>query len=154
MIGQELQWKKLELEVINSKMTKKVAHVSGTRKRAIARVTISEGKGIVRINNQALDEYGNEIARMKIKEPLYIAGDLAKNTNIKARVNGGGWQSQAEAVRLGIARGLVEFSKSDKLKKQFLEYDRHLLVADVRRTEVTKPNDSGSARAKRQKSYR
>src|SRR3989344_3907679 len=135
-------------------VAKKTTHVSGSRKRAKARVTISEGKGVVKINNQALEEYGNEVARMKIKEPLYIAGDLAKKIDIKARVNGGGWQSKAEAVRLGIARGLVEFSKSDKLKKQFLDYDRHLLVADIRRKEVTKPNDSGRARAKRQKSYR
>jgi len=135
-------------------MTKKVAHISGTRKRAVARVTVSDGKGLVRINNQILDEYGNDISRMKIKEALDIAGDLAKKTNIKIRVHGGGWQSQADAVRLGIARGLVAFSKSERLKKAFLNYDRHLLVADVRRKEVTKPNDSGKARAKRQKSYR
>lgn len=135
-------------------MAKKVAHVSGARKRAKARVTVSEGNGTIRINNQLLNEYGNELSRMKIKEALDIAGDLAKKTNIKARVQGGGWQSQAEAVRLGIARGLVAFSKSERLKKAFLDYDRHLLVQDHRRKEVTKPNDSGSARSKRQKSYR
>ncbi len=135
-------------------MTKKVAHVSGRRKRSFARVTISDGKGIVKINNQNLENYGNEIARMKIKEPLYIAEELAKKTDINARVQGGGWNGQAEAVRLGIAKGLVAFSKSEKLKKAFLDYDRHLLVADVRRKETTKPNDSGRARAKRQKSYR
>lgn len=135
-------------------MVKKIAHVSGTRKRAIARVTVSDGKGIVRVNNQILDEYGNDLSRMKIKEALDIADDLAKKTNIKVRVQGGGWQSQADAIRLGIARGLVAFSKSERLKKAFLNYDRHLLVADIRRTEVTKPNDSGKARARRQKSYR
>lgn len=135
-------------------MTKKIAHVSGTRKRAIARVTVSDGNGVIRINNQILDEYGNDVSRMRIKEALDIAGDVAKKTNIKVRVNGGGWQGQADAVRLGIARGLLAFSKSERLKKAFLDYDRHLLVADIRRTEVTKPNDSGKARAKRQKSYR
>lgn len=143
-----------EEEDIDYKMAKKIAHVSGTRKRAVARVTVSDGKGIVRINNQDLEIYGNEISRMKIKEPLYIAEELAKKTDIKAKVYGGGWMSQAEAVRLGIARGLLMFSKSEKLKKAFLDYDRHLIVADVRRKEVTKPNDSGRARAKRQKSYR
>jgi small subunit ribosomal protein S9 len=135
-------------------MVKKIAHVSGTRKRAVARVTLSDGTGVVRVNNQILSEFGNEMSRMKIKEALIIAGDLANKTNIKVRVHGGGWQSQADAIRLGIARGFVQFSKSEKLKKAFLDYDRHLLVADVRRKEVTKPNDSGSARAKRQKSYR
>ncbi len=135
-------------------MAKKITHVSGSRKRAVARVTVSEGKGIVRINNQILNEYGNELSRMKIKEALSIAGEMAKKTNFKIRVRGGGWQSQADAIRLGIARGLVAFSKSEKLKKSFLDYDRHLLVADVRRRETTKPNDSGKARSKRQKSYR
>ena len=69
-------------------------------------------------------------------------------------VFGGGISSQADASRLAIAKGLVEFSKNDKLKEDFLNYDRNLLVADVRRKESAKPNRHGQARAKRQKSYR
>jgi small subunit ribosomal protein S9 len=61
--------------------------------------------------------------------------------------------SQAEAARLVIAKSLVEFTKDEKLRRKYLDYDRQMLVADVRRKETCKPNDS-KARAKRQKSYR
>ena len=134
-------------------MTKKVVHVSGKRKKAIARATLSEGSGVIRVNSKLLGVYEPEFARMKILEPLVLAGDLAKGLDIGINVKGGGWQSKAEASRLAIAKGLVEWSKSGALKKKFLDYDRHLLVADVRRKEECKPNDS-KARAKRQKSYR
>lgn len=132
---------------------KKMVHASGKRKKSIARATIKEGKGCVRINNQLLDAYQPEFAREKIKEALILAGDLPKNLHISVNVNGGGWQAQAESVRLAIARGLVEFSGDKTLKKTFLDYDKHLLIADVRRNEPHKPNDS-KPRAKRQSSKR
>ncbi len=131
----------------------KAVHASGKRKRAIARATITPGKGIVRINSLSLEHYQPELTRIKIQEPLILANDLAKKININIVVNGGGSQAQAEASRLAIARGLVEYSKSKELKKTFLDYDRNLLVADTRNKEPCKPNDS-KARAKRQKSYR
>ncbi len=131
----------------------KVIHTSGKRKRAIAKATLKPGKGIIRINSQLLDLYQPESARMRIMEPLMLAEDFSKNVNIKVDVCGGGWQSQTEAVRLAISRALVEFADDKKLKQDFLNYDRHLLVADTRRKEAYKPNDS-KARAKRQKSYR
>ncbi|MCH8014397.1 MAG: 30S ribosomal protein S9, partial [Candidatus Dadabacteria bacterium] len=90
----------------------------------------------------------------KLREPLTIAGDLANKVDIKVNVFGGGISSQADASRLAIAKSLIEYSKNDKLKEQFLNYDRNLLVADVRRKEPSKPNRHGQARAKRQKSYR
>ncbi len=74
--------------------------------------------------------------------------------DISINVAGGGISSQADASRLAIAKGLVEFSKSEKLREEFLNYDRNLLVADVRRKEPAKPNRHGQARAKVQKSYR
>jgi len=123
----------------------------GKRKRAIARAVLREGKGFVRINSVLLDVYEPELARMKIMEPLILAGDIAKGVNISIDVHGSGWQSQAEASRLAIARALVAHNK--KLKKTFLDYDRHLLIADVRRNEPHKPNDSKPRKA-RQKSYR
>ena len=132
----------------------KVVTESGKRKRAIARATIRPGKGIVKINNQILDSYEPKLSRKKIREPLIIAGDLINKVNISVNVVGGGISSQADASRLAIAKGLVKFSKSDKLKEEFLNYDRNLLVADVRRKEPAKPNRHGQARAKRQKSYR
>ena len=60
--------------------------------------------------------------------------------------------SQAEAAALAIARAFAQHDK--KLEKVFLDFDRQLLVADVRRREKTKPNCQGKARSKRQKSYR
>ena len=132
----------------------KVVTSSGKRKSAIARAIIKPGKGIVKINNRLLDFYEPNLSRLKLKEPLLLAADLVNKIDIKVNVMGGGISSQADASRLAIAKALVEYSKSDKLKEQFLNYDRSLLVADIRRKEPSKPNRHGQARAKRQKSYR
>ncbi|MDD2678897.1 MAG: 30S ribosomal protein S9 [Candidatus Nanoarchaeia archaeon] len=126
---------------------------SGKRKTSVARAMIVKGKGVIRINKLNLNSYGNELARMKIMEPLILAGDLFKSVDIKVNVKGGGWQSQAEAARLAIAKAIVEYFKKDSLKNKFLEYDRNLLVADIRRTEPQKPYRS-AARTSRQMSKR
>lgn len=131
----------------------KTIQASGKRKTSVARATLSDGNGMVRVNSIALDQYQPEISKMKIMEPLILAGDKASKVNIKVSVNGGGIISQAESVRLAIARTLVE-KYGDAMKKVFLDYDRTLLVADTRRKEPAKPNSQGNARAKRQKSYR
>lgn len=130
---------------------KKAIQVSGTRKRAVARATLSEGSGKVKINGRFMEHYGNEILRLRIQEPLVLVGDLAKKVDLQIKVAGGGANGQADAIRLAVARALVEYDK--KLKKSFEDYDRLLLVADVRRKETRKPGIS-KARAKRQKSYR
>lgn len=127
---------------------------SGKRKRAIARVVINEGKGIVRINNKLLSVYEPEFLRLRIMEPLILADKLADKIDVDVRVEGGGSTSQADAIRLGIARGLVKFANDSTLENTFEEYDRNLLVADVRRKEARKPNTNSKARAKKQKSYR
>ena len=129
-------------------------HASGKRKRAIARATAKPGSGIVRINNIPIDLVEPKMSRLKLMEPLILAGDAANKVDIDVDVYGGGITSQAEASRLTIAKALVDFTKSDKLKDIFLNYDRNLLVADVRRKEPAKPNRHGQARAKVQKSYR
>jgi len=131
----------------------KIITTSGKRKQAIARANLREGKGRIRINSQLLSAYGNELTRIRIMEPLILAGDFAKGFDIGIKVHGGGWQSQAEACRLAIAKGLVEASRGKQLKQTFLDYDRNLLVADVRRNEPHKPNDS-KPRKKRQFSKR
>ncbi len=129
----------------------KLIQTQGKRKSAVARATLSPGNGRVTINDQLLDSYANEVLRLRICEPLILAGEVAKTINIAVKVMGGGVNGQADASRLAVARALVEHDK--KLKKVFYDYDRLLLVADVRRKEACKPNDS-KARAKRQKSYR
>lgn len=132
----------------------KIVHTSGKRKTAIARATLKQGNGSVRINNTLLDNLEPKMARQLIREPLLLAGDATDKVSISINVIGGGPISQATAARLAVARGLAQWSKSDKLEKIFAEYDRGLLVADVRRKEATKPNSHGKARSKRQKSYR
>lgn len=132
----------------------KIILSSGKRKRAIARAKIMEGTGIVRVNNMLIDTYNPKIARLKLREPLILAGDIANKVDIDIIVRGGGTNGQAEASRLALAKGLVEYSKSEDLKQIFLDYDRNLLVADVRYKEQHKPNRHGKARAKVAKSYR
>jgi small subunit ribosomal protein S9 len=134
----------------------KVIITSGKRKRAIARAMIKEGSGTIKINNIPLNLF-DFYRRLQIEEPLRIAesfiGDKIKNIDIYVNVRGGGVQGQTDAIRLAIARGLIEFTNNKKLQKAFLEYSRDLVDADVRRKEMRKPRDS-KARAKRQKSYR
>ena len=129
-----------------------VIQTSGKRKQAIARATLRKGTGKVRVNNRPLDLVTPRMSQMKMYEPLILVGDKAKEVDIDVSVHGGGVASQAEASRLAIARALVNYDESNE--DIFAEYDRRLLVADVRRKESAKPNSQGSARSKRQKSYR
>jgi small subunit ribosomal protein S9 len=127
---------------------------TGKRKRAIARAATKPGKGIVRVNSLLISVYEPEFYRMRIQEPLMMAPSFASQVDVEVNVRGGGMSNQADAARLAIAKGLVEFFKDNSLKEMFLNYDRNMLVADVRRKEPAKPNSHGQARAKRQKSYR
>lgn len=129
----------------------KAINTSGKRKRAIARAVLKQGTGLIKINSVPLDLYEPKMARLRIREPLILAGDIVNEVNVSIITMGGGIMSQTEAARLALSRALAKYSK--KLEKVFLDYDRHLLIADVRRKETCKPNDS-KARAARQKSYR
>ncbi len=131
----------------------KVICTTGKRKTAIAKARLKEGTGIIRFNNKLLDTVEPDLMRLKLAEPLILTEKIKDKVDISVKVTGGGMMSQIEAARLAIARAIVEYTKDDKIKNMFLDYDRHLLVADVRRKEMYKPNDS-KARAKRQKSYR
>jgi small subunit ribosomal protein S9 len=125
---------------------------SGRRKQSIARAVLSEGKGKITINKVDLKTFSPELARLKIMEPLMLAGDIVSKVNIDIKISGGGFINQADAARLAVARALVQYN--GKLKETFLDYDRQLLVADIRVREVGKPNHHGQARAKTQTSYR
>jgi small subunit ribosomal protein S9 len=131
----------------------KQVHVAGKRKRAIAKATIKSGTGKVSINGMQIDNFQPKVARMRIMEPLLLADTFAEKFDVAVRMTGGGYMAQAEAARLAIARALFDATKSSALRNTFLKYDRHMLVADTRRKEMRKPNDS-RARAARQKSYR
>lgn len=130
----------------------KPIHTSGKRKRAIARATLKKGKGIITINNKHLEFMQPELYKQRVMEPVILSGEKCKGLDIRVNVFGGGMASQADAARLAIGRALIEHDP--KLKQAFLDYDRQILVADVRRKESSKPNSHGQARAKRQKSYR
>ena len=132
---------------------KKVIHTSGKRKTAIARGKFRAGKGRVRINKSPVELYDPELARLKIKEPLTLAGELLDNIDIDVRVLGGGVMGQAEAARMVIAKGLVQWTSDVELKEKFNLYDRTMLVGDPRRSEPKKYGGPG-ARARKQKSYR
>ncbi|MCS7118526.1 MAG: 30S ribosomal protein S9 [Archaeoglobaceae archaeon] len=131
----------------------KVVITSGKRKTAIARAVAREGVGRVRVNKIPIEIFPMEWPRKIMLEPLKIAGDLAKRVDIEVKVSGGGLMGQAEAARTAIARALIEFFRDDELKKTFLEYDRTLLVNDVRR-KIPKLQGGRGARKRRQTSYR
>jgi small subunit ribosomal protein S9 len=132
---------------------KKATLATGKRKTAKARVTVTEGKGRVRINNIPLHLHQPLMAREMILEPVLIAGDIADKIDVDISVEGGGPLSQAEAARMGLTQGLVKYTKSKRLKSTFLEHDRTMLSGDARRKEPKKFGGPG-ARRRKQKSYR
>lgn len=131
-----------------------VTNTSGKKKTAIARATVSDGEGRVRINSVPVELKEPELARLKMLEPFRIAGsDIRDEVDIDVTVAGGGFAGQADAVRTAIARGLVEHRNDAELRDAFMEFDRSLLVNDVRQREAKKWGGPG-ARARYQKSYR
>ncbi|MFC4988652.1 MULTISPECIES: 30S ribosomal protein S9 [Saliphagus] len=131
-----------------------VTNTSGKKKTAVARATVREGEGRVRINSQPVELVEPEISRLKMLEPFRILGDdLRGEMDIEVSVEGGGVSGQADAVRTAIARGVVEYTNDAELRDAFMEFDRSLLVNDVRQSEPKKWGGPG-ARARYQKSYR
>ena len=134
--------------------TKKVMVLSGKRKTAIARASVRLGKGRVRINNVPIEIYEPKIARDKILEPLLLTDDKVWNQlDINVSVAGGGFMGQAEAARMAVAKSLLKWTKSTRLRTTLKDYDRTMLAGDPRRSESKKFGGPG-ARARDQKSYR
>ena len=130
-----------------------VTNTSGKKKTAIARATVREGSGQVRINSRPVELVEPEPARLKMLEPFRLAEDRREGVDINIDVDGGGVIGQADAARTAIARGLVEFANDAELRDAYMEFDRSLLVNDVRQSESKKWGGPG-ARARFQKSYR
>ena len=120
---------------------------------AVARAVIAEGSGKIRVNSVPIEAYVPELAKLKIMEPVTLAPELFAKVDITVSVQGGGIMGQAEATRTAIAKAIVEFFKDETLEKAFKQYDRSLLISDIRRKLPKKPLGRG-ARKKRQKSYR
>jgi small subunit ribosomal protein S9 len=131
-----------------------VTNTSGKKKTAIARATVRDGSGKVRVNSQPVELVEPEQARLKMLEPFRIADDeLRESVDVELTISGGGFAGQADAARTAIARGLVQHSNDAELRDAFMAFDRSLLVNDVRQSEPKKWGGPG-ARARYQKSYR
>ncbi|KAF4605158.1 40S ribosomal protein S16 [Pleurotus pulmonarius] len=141
--------------------TTKAVQTFGKKKTATAVAHAKEGRGIIRINGSPINLVQPEILRLKIYEPVLVAGeDAFSPLDIRVRVKGGGHTSQVYAMRQAIAKALVAYYakyidaySAMELKKKLVAYDRTLLIADPRRMEPKKFGGAG-ARARRQKSYR
>jgi len=131
----------------------KVVVTSGKRKTAVARAVAREGAGRIRINKIPIEIFPQELPRKVMMEPVLMAKELVNKIDIDVKVSGGGIMGQAEAARTAIARAIVEFTGDEELRKLFLQYDRTLLVNDVRR-KLPKLQGGRGARKRRQTSYR
>ena len=91
-----------------AKADKIMFYGTGRRKSSIARVRLVEGKGTITINGVNIDEYlGQETLKVIVKQPLTVTNTVDKY-DVICKVQGGGFTGQAGAIRLGIARALLE----------------------------------------------
>ena len=112
-----------------------VINTVGRRKAAVARVYLSEGKGNITINKRSLEEYFTlPTLQYIVKQPLELLG-VAGQYDIKVNLAGGGFKGQAEALRLGIARALVEVNAEDKAQLRAAGF----MTRDPRQVERKKP---------------
>ena len=136
----------------------KIVQTKGKKKRSIARLRVKEGKGSIKINGTPLEIFKPVIFRKIIGEPILIAKEVLgenflTNIDINISASGGGTSGQAYACRTALGKAFVKWTGSDALKKRYVEYDRSLIIDDVRVKEPKKCLRKG-ARAKPTKSYR
>ena len=107
-----------------------VVNTIGRRKTSVARLYMQTGKGNITVNNKDLKVYfPTEVMQTIVKQPLSLI-DQAGNYDITVNVDGGGIRGQAEAIRLAIARALVENDSENRppLKKEgFLTRDPRMV---------------------------
>ena len=112
-----------------------VINALGRRKTAVARVYLTKGKGSISINKREMTEFFPiDFLQAKVHQPFALTG-TAGQYDIKVNVVGGGINGQAEAVRLGISRALVEVSAD---YKPLLKVEG-LMTRDPRMVERKKP---------------
>ena len=117
-----------------------VVNAVGRRKTAVARVYLNEGKGNITINKKSLEEYFTlPTLQYIVKQPLELLGVLGQY-DIKVNLVGGGFNGQAEALRLGIARALVKVNAEDKSKLRAAGF----MTRDAREVERKKPGRPGA----------
>lgn len=107
----------------------------GRRKTSVARIRLTAGKGTVTVNDQDHTKYfSTPILHYKINQP-FGATNTVGQFDVKVNVNGGGYNGQAEAVRLGISRALIKFNPELKTLLKAEE----LTTRDPRMVERKKP---------------
>ena len=117
-----------------------VVNAVGRRKTAVARVYLNEGKGNITINKKSLEEYFTlPTLQYIVKQPLELLGVLGQY-DIKVNLVGGGFNGQAEALRLGIARALVKVNAEDKSKLRAAGF----MTRDPREVERKNPGRPGA----------
>ena len=127
-------------------MTTQQNYGTGRRKSSAARVFLRPGKGAIVVNGKSLDKFfGRETARMIVRQPLELI-KMTDKFDVLVTVEGGGITGQAGAIRLGIARALVEYDealKSPLRKAGFMTRD----AREVERKKV------GLHKARRRKQF-
>ena len=112
-----------------------VINAIGRRKAAVARVFVNEGTGKITINKRDLEVYfPSSMLQYIVNQPLNVVNALGKY-DIKVNLQGGGFNGQAEALRLAIARALVKINAEDKPALK----SAGLLTRDARVVERKKP---------------
>ncbi|MHB1502412.1 MAG: 30S ribosomal protein S9 [Acidimicrobiales bacterium] len=112
-----------------------LTQTTGRRKAAVARVRVRPGQGAITVNRRPIDEYfPSATHRMVVTEPLRVASVDTAKYDVDATIDGGGVSGQAGAMRLGIARALLEIDPESRpaLKKA------GLLTRDPREKESKK----------------
>ena len=115
-------------------MPKPLVQATGRRKSSVARVRLHEGTGSFQLNGRSLESYFPQPAlRMRVMEPLKLA-EADGRYDVHATLEGGGYTGQSDALRLGIARALINIDPELRptLKKE------GLLTRDSRRVERKK----------------
>ncbi|HCY41567.1 MAG TPA: 30S ribosomal protein S9 [Prolixibacteraceae bacterium] len=112
-----------------------VVNALGRRKSAVARVYVSDGKGKITINNRELNDYfPTGILQYVVLQPLNLIG-VAGQYDINVNLDGGGITGQAEALRLGISRALIEINPESRGALKAAGF----LTRDPREVERKKP---------------
>jgi small subunit ribosomal protein S9 len=133
-----------EMAVVDMTKGDSYIYALGRRKTAIAKVRlIKNGKGLITVNGRPMEEIFNTYeSRMMVNSPIKITG-LEGAIDISAETNGGGILGQAEAVRLGISRALIELNPTYRGTLKKLGY----LMRDPRAKERKKPGLKKARRA-------
>ncbi len=122
----------------------KTIYATGKRKAAIAKVWLTPGNGTMTINGKSLDEWlgGHETLKMKVRLPLEATKQL-EAVNIVAKTLGGGYSAQADAVKHGITKALVQYEESFRA----ILKPMGLLTRDARVVERKKPGKKKARRS-------